>query len=263
MNSIAELFFPPTCAACGKLLNFEGLFKKQKTTKPALCEVCTPLWKLEKEEPCGVCGNPVASCECVTKIMGAAGCKRFVKACYYCPGDFETVGNRMIYHIKDHASQSTVHFLAAELSAGVRRQMERPEWKDKSFLVTYLPRRRNAVRQTGTDQAKELAIALAQNLDLPLLSLIERKKGSNKPQKFLLPTQRIKNALDAFQIKDSSMRKGQVAILVDDIVTSGASMAAGVRLLRKLGISNFLPVAVASDECNKDLPVVSLTAKPK
>ena len=54
--------------------------------------------------------------------------------------------------------------------------------------------------------------------------------------------------------------KGKIAVLVDDIVTSGASMTAGVRLLRRAGVKGFLAVSVASDECNRN-PVLPAFSK--
>ena len=250
MRSIADLFFPPVCASCGKLLTFEGFFRSTDFQNP-LCEVCLPLWEEQKEQTCDLCGEKVTACKCATKVMHKVGCQQLVKLCFYRPGDSDTVGNRMVYRIKDHADRATVQFLARELEPGIRASMKTPEWQGCSFFIAYLPRRHGTVLKGGNDQAKELARALAKQLGIPLVSAIGRNKKSETPQKFLLPTQRLKNALSAFYLKKGEERKGQIAILVDDIVTSGASMAAGVRLLRRLGAKGFLAVSIATDECNR------------
>ncbi|MBE6529534.1 MAG: ComF family protein [Ruminococcaceae bacterium] len=254
MRILADLLFPPKCPACGELLPYRGFFGAKEEKSSALCAECTSLWKKEKEELCGICGESVANCLCATKTMQSAGCNCFCKLVYYRPGNKEEVGNRIVYRIKDHNERAAVLFLAQELSREIRKCMGRETWKGKSFFLCYLPRRSRAVLEGGSDQAKELAVELAKRLELPFLPLIGRRQKSQTPQKFLTVSGRLSNATEAFYLveKRKDEAAGKVAILVDDIVTSGASMTAGIRLLRRAGASDFLAVAVASDECNKN-----------
>ena len=253
MRNPIDLLFPPKCASCGELLPFAGFFPAEPTKESALCPSCLPLWRQEKEDCCGACNEKVATCSCTTKMMQTAGCKVFRKLVYYSPGDREKVGNRIVYRIKDHVDRATVRFLAAELAPLIRESMSRPEWSGKTFFLSYLPRRYGTVLKGGNDQAKELAAALAKELELPLLPLIGRHLKSRAPQKFLTPAKRLSNATGAFYLRKKRKAEayGKVAVLVDDIVTSGASMTAGTRLLRQAGAVDFLAVAVASDECNR------------
>lgn len=254
MSILADLLFPPKCPACGELLRYRGLFGAKTEAPEALCGDCMRLWKQEKEERCGGCGEIVSNCQCATKIMQSAGCKHFCKLVYYRPGSKEGVGNRIVYRIKDHTERAAVRFLAEELAPAVQNCMDREEWREKSFFLCYLPRRSRAVLEGGSDQAKELAAALAKRLELPFVPLIGRRRKSQTPQKFLTVSRRLSNATAAFYLleKRKAEAKGKVAILVDDIVTSGACMTAGVRLLRRAGAKGFLAVAVASDECNQN-----------
>ena len=253
MSILADLLFPPKCAACGELLPFGGFFGSDQPKQTALCGACLALWEQEKNECCDLCGQKVTQCGCVTELMQKAGCNLFRKIVYYRPGDREQVGNRIIYRMKDHAESAAVGFLAEELAPLIRESMEREEWAGKSFFITYLPRRSGTVLKGGNDQAKELALGLAERLELPLVPLIGRRQKSQTPQKFLSPAKRLSNATSAFYLREKRKdeAKGKVAVLVDDIVTSGASMTAGIRLLRRAGAKGFLAVAVASDECNR------------
>ena len=262
MSRLADLLFPPKCACCGELLEFNGFFGSKSVQKDALCQACRLVWEKEKETQCNLCGEKVANCACATRMMNSAGCRVHCKLVYYRPGNRETVGNRVIYRIKDHADRRTVRFLADALAPGILANMERQEWKGKSFFISWLPRRSGAVLKSGTDQAKELAVLLAKRLELPLLPLIGRRRKSQTPQKFLTPTARLSNATGAFYLREKRKEeaKGKVAVLVDDIVTSGASMTAGVRLLRRAGAKGFLAVSVASDECNRN-PVLPAFSK--
>ncbi len=260
---IADLFFPPQCPSCGELLSFDGFFGASGVERAALCPDCLPLWEKEKEEPCGLCGEKVINCQCATKMMQSAGCKTFCKLVYYRPGNREEVGNRIVYRIKDHADRNAVNFLAGELAPQIRARMQAGEWGGNAFFVTYLPRRAGTILKSGNDQAKELAAALAKQLELPLIPAVGRHAKNRTPQKFLGPAKRLSNATAAFYLREKYQSRvaGKTAILVDDIVTSGASMTAGVRLLRRAGAKGFLAVAVASDECNRN-PVV-VTPEPQ
>ena len=48
---------------------------------------------------------------------------------------------------------------------------------------------------------------------------------------------------------------GKTVFLVDDIVTTGSSMAAAARLLRRKDVTRVVCVAVASDDRNKNAGV--------
>ena len=258
-----ELLYPPKCPSCGELVPFGGFFGSNVENQSALCPECLPLWEREKEEECGACGEMVINCQCATKMMQSAGCKVFRKLVYYRPGNRNEIGNRVAYRIKDHADRHAVNFLAEELAPGIRESMSAAEWSEKSFFLVYLPRRSGIVLKNGNDQAKELALSLAKLLSLPLIPAIGRRAKNRTPQKFLGSAKRLSNAKGAFYFREKykSEIAGKVAILIDDIVTSGASMTAGIRVLRRAGAKGFLAVAVASDECNRNPPVVTPETK--
>lgn len=249
MSRLTDLLFPPVCAGCGELLAY-----RFADSAEALCSACIEDWKTAEAELCGICQKAVSLCACVPEEMERAGCRAFRKLVYYRPGKRDEVQNRVIYRIKDRADATTVAFLAQELSAVVKSAMKEAEIDCENAFLVWLPRGRRAVLEHGTDQAKALATALSSLLDLPALPVIRRRFGHGKPQKSLSPTERIKNAKAAFSVRQNQVLRGKCAILIDDIVTSGASMAVGIRLLRRIGVKRVLSVAVASDESNRQPP---------
>ena len=249
MSRLTDLLFPPVCAGCGELLAY-----RFADSAEAFCPACRKLWEDAAAELCGICQKPVSLCACVPKEMERAGCRAFRKLVYYRPGKRDEVQNRVIYRIKDRADATTVAFLAQELSAVVRNAMKEAEIDRENAVLVWLPRGRRAVLEHGTDQAKALATALSSLLGVPALSVIRRRFGHGKPQKSLSPAERVKNAKGAFSVRQNQALRGKCTILIDDIVTSGASMAAGIRLLRRVGVKTVLSVAVASDESNQQPP---------
>lgn len=249
---LRELCFPPKCSACHTLLDWRAPLECCEE-RGALCDDCLRAWRSETLETCGICARRVADCTCQPMLMTEAKCKGLCKAVYYQPRIASSVPNRIIYSLKQRHDRKAVHFLTAETSGTVEAVLAREKLARETVLVTYLPRSRRAVLTHGIDQAEVLARALARSLNLPYAPLIERRRGANLAQKDLTEAERVENAKHAFCVgKDADCRKKTV-LLVDDVVTSGAGMAVGTRLLRKMGASCVIGVSVAVDAINKDL----------
>lgn len=243
-----ELLFPPACSACGTLLDRPDFLEGR-----ALCRACMQEWERQKDEPCEICAKPVRLCRCTTGDMEQYKCEAFCKLVYYMHGKREPVQNRLIYAIKQERTHRTVDFLAKELAPSVRALLLEKHVPLENAVLTYVPRATAARLEYGTDQARELARALARELSIPVLPLLERIFGMRRAQKHLNSAERMKNANKTYRVRDCESGKGKTVLLVDDIVTSGATMATCARLLRRAGARRVFAVAVASDDLQKEL----------
>ncbi len=203
-------------------------------------------------ESCGICAERVGDCLCQPEQMEKARGLGLCKLVNYSHQNTDAPQNRIIYRLKKVRDKRTPSFLAKELAPGLRRIIEKDTEKGTAnFAVCYVPRGRSAALKYGTDQAKELARAIATELDLPCLSLLERQRGHSKAQKQLTASQRVFNARHAFCMKKGADCSHLTLFLVDDIVTTGASMAACIRLLRKGGAKGVYGVSIAVDSLNE------------
>lgn len=251
MSLIAKLLFPPKCASCAALLGIDV------PDAVALCPDCQKLWESELLETCGVCAKAVGKCACLTERMQKSKCKGFYKLVYYVPAKKTPVQNRLIYTIKQTRERRAVVFLAKELWKSMRELIKEEAIAEDRVILTYLPRSGMAKLQCGTDQAKELAREVSRISGLPMVALIRRKGGRANSQKKLDPVARYQNAKKSFDRasqKDDAL-KGNTVFLIDDIVTTGASMAVGTRLLRKMGAGEVYAFSIASDSFNRDRSV--------
>ena len=251
MSLFEKLLFPPKCSSCQKLLGVDI----PDTT--ALCSDCQKLWESETLETCGVCAKAVGKCACLTERMKKAKCNGFYKLVYYVPSKKTPVQNRLIYTVKQTRDQRTVDFLAEELWKSMKELLKEKSLHKEQAILTYIPRSATAKLQYGTDQAKELARALSKLSGIPMGSLIRRKGGKANSQKKLDPIARYKNAKDSFDVESKYKvePKGKTVLLIDDIVTTGASVAVGTRLLRKMGAAEVYAFSIASDIYNRDRSV--------
>ena len=98
-----------------------------------------------------------------------------------------------------------------------------------------VPLHRARLRQRGYDQALELAKPLARALHLPLLGERLHRSKTTTAQSRLDADARRRNLRDAFRVADVTALPAHVA-LVDDVMTTGATLHAAARALRQAGV---------------------------
>jgi ComF family protein len=96
----------------------------------------------------------------------------------------------------------------------------------------------------GFNQAALLARLLAKRLKVPSKTVVRRIK-STVPQAGLTMAQRRDNLSGAFQVRDRSAVEGKNVLLVDDVLTTGATVNACAGVLKRAGASRVTVLTVA------------------
>ncbi len=109
--------------------------------------------------------------------------------------------------------------------------------------ITWMPVSAQRLKERGYDQARLLAEALAEELNKPALPLLEKRRD-NPPQSSLDSAgARRRNVVGAYAVPDPAAVSGRRVLLVDDILTTGATMEEGARVLREAGASQVAAAA--------------------
>lgn len=188
----------------------------------------------------------------MTAEMLRAKCAGLYKLVYYRQDKRYPVQNRLIYHLKQQRDLRAATFVARELAPTLQRVMEQEKILPCRAVVTYLPRATSPRLQSGTDQAREIAKAISEEVAIPLERLIRRDPLRGKQQKRLNFTARLRNAKSTYRIRKKTELQGRDVFLVDDVVTSGAGMAVCTRLLRKAGAGRVFCLSVAIDDIQRE-----------
>lgn len=244
---IRGLLFPPKCAACGALLDW----CEAPRDGDALCPSCKKRWESEKLETCGHCSRRVSECSCMPDDLRKSGCLGLRKLTYYLHGTREPVQNLVIYHVKENRDLTTTAFLASDLLPVLEELLAKSGVAPQDAILTYVPRSAVAKAKYGTDQAELLARTLSRRSGIPCRNLLKRRRKASKEQKTLTLTERRKNADETFRARRDEKIEAKLLFLVDDIVTTGTSAAACVRILQRMGARNIYCVSVASDDVNR------------
>ena len=235
MLRIKDLLFPPRCGACQALLPVSPV-----GAVPMLCTACEERLKREMMTQCKECYLPLCDCRCVSDAMAKQGFVAHIKLLPFSDTRYATARG-LVLQLKRSAEGRYYRALAALLLPGVRAAIAAA---DKSLsakglppvaetVITYLPRTARQRRIYGVDQAALLARALARALGVRLLPLFRRKRGV--VQKSLSRRARLQNARRSLHLRRGVSREALASsrlILVDDVVTTGASMVAAAELLR-------------------------------
>ncbi len=242
MSLLKNLLFPPTCVACRDLL------APNTEEKTCFCKSCLSLWKQATLFECDACRQPIQRCVCMPPLMEKAKCRELLKCVHYIPGDEQRPQNQGLYAIKNGESRDTVCFFAHQMSEVLQKRIRAWGIAKEDLLVAYIPRSRRAIKQNDIDQARELSRLVAEETGLAWIAPICRLSSQNRSQKQLHLRARIDNAKCAYapaeNVPDLS---GKTVVLIDDIVTTGASMAACARLLRQMGAKEVVGLVVALD----------------
>lgn len=218
----------PKCVGCGEFLSREDR---------VFCPDCRMIYDNAKMRNCSRCANILSRCTCSNDYLDSHYIHSLIKVTRYIHGP-DLPQNRLLYALKQENRRDVADFMASELTDAVRAGV-----KDvQEYLVTYVPRRHSSVVRYGFDHAKKLARKTAENLGIPFLPLL--RSTAKKPQKELSGrAARVENA--AMKRIGIPELNGKRILLVDDIVTTGASMANAASLLRGSGAKEIVGVTFA------------------
>ena len=112
-------------------------------------------------------------------------------------------------------------------------------------LVTWAPLSKKRRRKRGFDQGDLLARTVGECLALPVLPLLEKSRHTVPQSSLPDGAARRANALGAYSLLPGGRIEGGRVLLVDDVVTSGATLSECARLLCQGGAKQVLCLTLA------------------
>ena len=229
------------CVSCRSILSREDFDE-------SFCPTCKLHWQTALTQSCPDCYGAAAECSCMPKQLSGAGALTLRRLFFYSAKKDNEPQNKLVYFLKHYKNKRASSFAAGQLLRAAREELDTLEVPYNEAVVVSMPRGRRAVKSYGFDQSKEVCIALADMLGATYAEVIKRRVGG-KEQKKLNAAERRRNIKKLMRINSEDLRliKGKYVLLFDDVVTTGASMAACVSLLRRAGARGVVCLALASD----------------
>ena len=233
-EAVEQLLLPAECLLCRALLSFAD-------SSRLVCDVCRHRWRPLRAPWCARCGQPeplFGRCRLCAEWPGAFGRARSAV--------WLDAGAREAVHALKYGGLPRI---APELAAAMAG-LELPGI-DSAWLVP-VPLGRARLRSRGYNQSERLARALGRRWQRPVVDLLVRTRDT-AAQTALTPEARLANVAGAFETRNvergmrnrrpddcSAFRLPPSAfqrplILVDDVFTTGATLAEAARALERAG----------------------------
>lgn len=112
-------------------------------------------------------------------------------------------------------------------------------------LIVPLPLHSSRQRSRGYNQSAKIAEGLSQSLEIPFSSTVCSRLKKTESQTTKTKAERWENVDAAFLVKDENAIRGKRILLVDDVITTGATIEACGRQLLKAGCSELSIACIA------------------
>jgi ComF family protein len=109
-----------------------------------------------------------------------------------------------------------------------------------------VPLFRTRERERGFNQSTEVARCIETASGVPLVTDLLARMQPTREQAKLPAELRRRNLLGSFAVTRPSLAAGKSVVLIDDVVTTGSTVAACIEALREAGVERVLVVSVAA-----------------
>lgn len=208
------------------------------------CEECELLWEQIKSTKCRKCGQEIGYCFCTPSNLRKLPCSLTAISVFYNPKS-ENCVNEIIFTLKRKGFRTVVDFITDQMEHSLKRLFAINNLTINEYTITYITRKKNGILKYGFDHTELLAKSLSKKLGIKYEKVFDNH-GKHE-QKTLTKTERLENASASYKVRKSINIKDKKYILIDDVITSGATLRVCAEMLYSYGAKNVVFAAYAKD----------------
>ena len=228
LHYVVDLFFPSVCIYCEKPIKYDDY---------NLCNNC--LNSIEYiEEKCERCSGILDKGKCTICSNREFFIKRNISI-----AEYTGVLKELLHNLKFNKKRRLYKRLS---------EIAYPEIKENDFeldLLTSVPMNKSNEWERGFNQSELISKELSLRLGLPYKKLLKENRNSTA-QKELGYRGRFINVLNKYEVKDRSYVQGKKILIVDDVLTTGATINECARVLLKSGAVEINSLTIARANIN-------------
>jgi len=240
-GALTDAVYPRRCAFCGEDLSGGG--------GRFLCESCRY----------GVL-EPDSSLRCPRCGIGVGEAALVVGSCTHCRGrsfkferafDVGSYKGKLREMLMDFKFRRRL-YLANELGALLGEKVRREGVTGEVDFITYVPQTFVGRIVRGFNPAELLARKLSRNVDIAVARGLLERSGNARGQRGLCAKERVRNVRGAFRVRRDGFSKGKTFILVDDVLTTGATANECSKVLKRAGARKVFVAVIARPDLTGD-----------
>ncbi len=215
-SHFVNLLFPPVCVQCRKVGEL-------------LCQDCVAKLIWLQAPVCEICGRtlPETAAPCLVCRKRPLPLKQ-IRAAFL----FDGIIPNIIHQLKYRNA-----FALAE-PLGTLMAESWPQWQTSVDMVMPIPLHHQREKKRGYNQSDLLVNTFCRQLTFTKNNSVLKRSRITPPQVGLNAEERQANVRGAFSVEDPHPVKGKEILLVDDVCTTGATLAAAAEVLLSAGASN-------------------------
>ena len=233
---LKRMFITRKCIACSKVISYDRNLP--------FCEECELFWEQIKEVKCQRCGHEIWYCSCIPINLRKLPCSLTAISVFYSSKSENRV-NEIVFTLKRKGFRSVVDFVAEQMKYSLEKLFEINGLNIKEYTITYITRKRKGILKYGFDHSRLLAQSLSSKLGIKYERVFDNR-GKNE-QKTLTKVERLKNAKNSYILRKNIDVQNKKYILVDDVLTSGATLKVCAEILYSYGAENVIFAVYAKD----------------
>lgn len=216
LTALLDLLFPPRCMICLRLI--------EPKEKP-VCRAC--MLKLPEYD-------------------GADPQVKFAQRCvatFFYEKDLREAFLRFKFQNRDHYADQFGKWMCVTIHDKLHGLYD---------CITWAPVSRKRLRERGFDQSERLCMVIAAELGLPVERVLEKTRHTQRQSELKDASMRAANASGAYRVTDPAKVAGRRFLLIDDIVTTGSTLAECSRVLRTAGAESVVCAVLAAARSDKE-----------
>ena len=241
-NYFIYLLYPPHCPSCDKVTGYR--------IEGEMCSECHKAFIDEFVTVCPKCGLKAELCECSTDSLGGDSDRSpyttmhpIIFSGYYVGYNDDSVVGSLVFRMKRDEESSAKYVFARMIAQCLSRYCVLNKIDLTDFVLTYIPRSKDSIEKYEFDHMKYVSKIVSKMLGCKCGSYFIRKGGT--AQKELSYEERIKNARLSIHLNPKKVAhiRGTKFIVIDDIITTGSTMATAISKLSFAGADVIIPAA--------------------
>lgn len=240
LRSLIQFLYPAQCRHCEENLDpADGHY---------ICKSCWEQVKFIEEPFCQTCGYPLNSFSALPeKVFSCDNCPDDVKfrkarsvTYYYSTMGEDSVAATAIKLLKDQGKIIMTNPLADLMAKEMPKLLD---VQDYDYIIP-VPIHKSKRRKRGYNQMELIGRRLSDKTGIPLEVRSFVKSVNTLPQRGLKAEDREKNIQGSFGVPDRSEIEGKKILLIDDVMTTGATVNECAKVLLRDGKVRYTDVFV-------------------